>query len=78
MNEYVGIYSHAPQTWEVSVKEGKLYIKSEGAEHALTRTGDRKFTYGARNENEIVFVPDKSGKIGLLFMGLYGAKKVQN
>ena len=42
----------------------------------MTKTGDRKFTYGAQNENEIVFVPGKSGKIDLIFMGLYGAKRV--
>jgi len=76
LNEYAGTYSHAPQTWEVSVREGKLYVKSDGKEYAMTKTGERKFTYGDQNENEIVFVADKSGKINLIFMGLYGAKKV--
>ena len=42
-----------------------------------TKSGERKFTYGAQNENEIVFVPGKSGKIELIFMGLYGAKRVR-
>ncbi len=42
----------------------------------MTKTGERKFTFGDQNENEIVFVADKSGKINLIFMGLYGAKKV--
>ena len=77
MNEYIGTYSHAPQTWEVSVKESKLYVKVEGTEHALTKSGERKFTFGAQNENEIVFVPGKSGKIEFLFTELYGAKKVK-
>lgn len=77
MNEYVGTYSHAPQTWEVSVKESKLYVKVDGTEHALTKSGERKFTFGAQNENEIVFVPGKSGKIEFLFTELYGAKKVK-
>ena len=76
MNEYVGTYSHAPQTWEVSVKDGKLYVKIDGTEHALTKSGERKFTFGAQNENEIVFVPGKSGKIDFLFTELYGAKRV--
>ncbi|MGH9854145.1 MAG: serine hydrolase domain-containing protein, partial [Blastocatellia bacterium] len=39
MNNYTGIYSHAPQTWEVFVKEGKLYLKHEGAERPLTKIG---------------------------------------
>jgi CubicO group peptidase (beta-lactamase class C family) len=76
MNEYVGTYSHAPQTWEVSVKDGKLYVKVDGSEHLLTKSGDRKFTYGAQNENELVFVPGKNGKIEFVFSQLYGAKRV--
>lgn len=78
MNEYVGTYSHAPATWEVLVKDGKLFVKTEGKEYAMAKSGERKFTFGDQNENEVVFVPDKSGKISLIFMGLYGAKKVQN
>jgi len=77
MNEYVGTYSHNPQTWEVSVKDGKLYVKADGKEDALTKSGERKFTYGAQNENEIVFVPGKNGKIEFLFTILYGAKKIK-
>ena len=76
MKEYVGTYSHAPQTWEVSVKDGKLYVKVDGNEHLLTKSGDRKFSFGAQNENELVFVPGKNGKIGFLFSQLYGAKRV--
>lgn len=78
MDEYVGTYSHAPQTWEVSVRDERLYVKVDGTDHALTKSGERKFTFGAQNENEIVFVPGKSGKIGFLFAGLYGAKRVEN
>ena len=77
MNEYVGTYSHAPQTWEVSVKDGKLYMKFDGKGHPMTKTGERKFTYGEQNENEVVFVPGKSGKIEFLFTVLYGAKKIK-
>jgi CubicO group peptidase (beta-lactamase class C family) len=76
MNEYAGVYSHAPSTWDVSVKDGKLYVKTEGKEYLMTRSGDRKFTYGEQNENEIVFVPGRNGKIDFIFMGLYGAKRV--
>ncbi len=76
MNEYVGSYSHAPQTWDVSIKDGKLYVKVDGNEHALTRSAERKFTFGAQNENELVFVPGKNGKIDFLFTELYGAKRV--
>jgi hypothetical protein len=77
MNEIVGAYSHAPQTWEVSVKDSKLFVKFEGKEYPLTKSGDRKFTFGAQNENELVFVPGKNGKIDFLFTELYGAKRVK-
>lgn len=76
MNDYTGVYSHAPGAWDVFVKDGKLYVKTDGKEYLMTKSGDRKFTYGEQNENEIVFVPGKSGKIELIFMGLYGAKRV--
>ena len=75
MNDYVGTYAHAPQTWEVFIKDGKLYMKFDGKEHLLTKTGDKKFTFGAQNENEVAFVTGKSGKIDLIFTGLYGAKR---
>jgi CubicO group peptidase (beta-lactamase class C family) len=76
MNEYVGNYSHAPSTWEVFIKDGKLSLKLEGKEYLLTKSGERKFTYGEQNEEELVFVPGKSGRIDFVFTGLYGAKRV--
>ena len=76
MQEYSGSYSHAPQTWDVSVKDGKLVMKFDGKDYPMTKTGERKFTFGANNENEVVFAPGKSGKIDFIFTGLYAAKRV--
>ncbi len=77
MSEYTGTYSHAPQTWEVSIKDGKLFMKFDEKDYAMTKSGERKFTFGAQNENEVVFVPGKDGKIHFLFTELYGAKKIR-
>lgn len=77
MDQYVGTYSHAPQTWDVTVRDNKLYVKVDGAEHELSKSGERKFTFGPQNQNEIVFVPGKDGKIRFLFAGLYGARRVE-
>jgi CubicO group peptidase (beta-lactamase class C family) len=77
MNEYVGSYSHAPQVWDVSVRAGKLYVKVEGKEYVMTKSGESKFTFGAQNENELVFVPGKNGKIQFLYTEIYAAKKVE-
>jgi len=76
MEQYVGSYSHAPGTWDVSIKDGKLYVRVEGKEQQMTKSGERKFTFGEKNEEELVFVPGKSGKIEFIFMGLYSAKRV--
>lgn len=77
MKDYIGTYSHAPQTWEVSLRDGKLFMKFDGNEFAMTKSGARKFTFGAQNENEVVFVPGKSGRIEFLFTELYGAKRIK-
>lgn len=77
ISEYVGTYSHAPQTWEVSIKDGKLFMKFDEKDYAMTKSGERKFTFGAQNENEVVFVAEKDGKIHFLFTELYGAKKIR-
>ena len=77
MSEYVGTYSHAPQSWEVSIKDGKLFMKFDRKEYVMTKSGERKFTFGEQNENEVVFVQGKDGKIRFLFTELYGAKKIR-
>jgi hypothetical protein len=77
MQEVVGVYSHAPQTWEISIKDGKLYVKLDGNEHQLTKSGERKFTFGVNNENELVFLPGKRGKVNYVFTGLYAAKRAR-
>jgi CubicO group peptidase (beta-lactamase class C family) len=75
MADYAGTYVHAPQRWDVSARGGKLFIKEEGGEFALTKVGERTFAYGDAGENQIVFVPGADGKTEHLFMGLYAAKK---
>lgn len=77
MTEYVGAYSHAPQLWEISIKDGKLYLKLEGRDYQLTKSGNRKFSFGESNENELVFAPGKDGKIQFLFSELYAAKRIR-
>jgi hypothetical protein len=75
MAGYVGEYSHAPRSWEVFVKEGKLWLKHEVVVSELKRVGPATFTYGAGGELVFTFGPD--GKAEHLFLGMYAAKKVQ-
>ena len=70
----VGTYSHAPQTWEVIARDGKLMIKTDGKEFALNQVGKNQFTY---EQGPVLFVPGKDGSVEHIFMGLYAARKVK-
>ena len=72
MRRYAGRYSHAPQTWEVFVKDGKLFLKEGGKEFELTKLGRGRFGYG---QGEVLFVPGERGTIEHIFMGLYAARR---
>ena len=72
MRRYVGKYAHAPQTWEVFVKDGKLFLKEDGKEFELTKLGRDRFGY---EQGEVLFVPDERGTAGHIFMGLYAARR---
>jgi CubicO group peptidase (beta-lactamase class C family) len=74
--EYVGTFKGST-TWEVYLKEGKLFVKNDGTEYLLTTKGDRKFSFGKENENELVFVQGKSGRIEFVFSELYSAKRMK-
>lgn len=73
MADYVGVYVHAPQTWEVFVKDGKLFLKYENTEFPLTKVGERTFSFG---QDQLVFVAGANGKTEHLFTDLYAARKV--
>lgn len=72
MRRYAGKYAHAPQTWEVFVKDGKLFLKEDGKDFELTKLGRERFGY---EQGEVLFVPDERGAIGHIFMGLYAARR---
>ena len=72
MRRYTGKYTHAPQTWEVFVRDGKLFLKEGGKEFELTKLGRDRFGY---EQGEVLFVPDERGAVGHIFMGLYAARR---
>lgn len=73
MRRYVGKFSHAPQVWEVFVKENKLHLREDGKDFPLTKTGNDKFTY---EQGELIFLPNERGEVEHLSLGLYAARKV--
>ncbi|HVF41838.1 MAG TPA: serine hydrolase [Pyrinomonadaceae bacterium] len=72
MRRYAGKYAHAPQTWEVLVKDGKLFLKEDGKDFELTKLGRDRFGY---EQGEVLFVPDERGRMEHIFMGLYAARR---
>lgn len=73
MKRYIGSYSHTPQTWEVFVKDGKLFIKEDGKNFELTKIGKDRFSY---EQGEAVFTPNAQGEIEHISFGLYSARKI--
>jgi len=72
MSAFTGKFVHAPQTWEVLIRDGKLFFKQDGKDFELKRTG--KYTFGYE-QGEVVFVPNERGEIEHIQMGLYSARK---
>lgn len=73
MKRYVGKFSHAPQVWEVFVKDGKLYLKEDGKDFELIKRGKEIFSY---EQGEVIFVANEKGEIEHLSLGLYAARKI--
>jgi CubicO group peptidase (beta-lactamase class C family) len=74
MQRYVGKFSHAPQTWEVFVRENRLHVREDGKDFPLTKTGKDKFTY---EQGELIFLSNERGEVEHLSLGLYAARKVK-
>ncbi len=73
LGKYAGKYSHAPQTWTIVHRDGKLFVGEEGKEFELKRTGKHEFSY---DQGQILFVANAAGEFEHIFMGLYAAKKI--
>jgi hypothetical protein len=69
---YVGRFTHAPQAWDVKIKDSKLWVATEGKEFAMTKIGEDEYSY---EQGQIRFVKDKQGKYSHIFMGLYAARR---
>jgi CubicO group peptidase (beta-lactamase class C family) len=74
MKRFAGKYMHAPQIWEVFIKDGKLFYKEDGTDFELKRTGKNKFSY---EQGEVIFVPNEKGGIEYIFIGLYSARRIK-
>ena len=74
IKRYLGKYEHAPQTWEVFEKDGRLFLREDGKDYELTRTGKNVFSY---EQGEVLFVENEKGEFEHIFMGLYAARRAR-
>jgi D-alanyl-D-alanine carboxypeptidase len=74
---FAGRYLNGPQTWEIILKDGKLFYKQEEKQLELTRTAPYRLSFGDNLESELIFVANAQGRIEYLFDGLYSARKIK-
>ncbi len=75
LNVFAGKYVNGPQTWEIAAKDGRLFLKEQGQEFALSKTGDRQLSFGDALENDLIFVRGAHANADYVFNGLYSAKR---
>ncbi len=74
LSRYTGTYEHAPESWDIAVRDGKLIVTTDGKEHELKPVGANQFSYAG---GPIMFVPDAKGDFEHIFMGLYAARRTK-
>jgi CubicO group peptidase (beta-lactamase class C family) len=72
-----GKYSHPPQIFAVMAKNKQLIFKQDQEEYKLKKIGSFAFTYGDKEQNFIVFVPNQAGHIEHSFNGMYAYRKIE-
>ena len=77
MEDFSGTYQNGPQSWEIFVKDGKLFYKQPESNVELSKTAPNRLSFGPEMENELIFVPDARGKMEYVFDGLYSAKRTK-
>jgi CubicO group peptidase (beta-lactamase class C family) len=78
MSEYVGTYNNGGDPVEIFIREGKLFIRVGKTELQLSKIGDRRLMMkepGAATPDELVMLPDKSGKIAYIQVGSGALKR---
>lgn len=73
LDRYVGRFEHAPQTWDFSTRDGRLYVTTDGKEHELKNEGADQFSYAG---GSVMFVKNTQGEFQHIFMGLYAARRI--
>lgn len=70
-----GKYVNGPQTWEILAKDGKLFLRAEGEEQQLHKTGVQRLSWGTELEQDVIWLPGADGRAEYVFTGLYAARR---
>jgi CubicO group peptidase (beta-lactamase class C family) len=79
MANYVGRYGQREVTFEILVRDGKLFLKQGSNESAISKVGENRFIAvppGSSNPVNFVLVPGPDGKSEYLHAGLRAAKRM--
>lgn len=72
MSEYVGVYNNGGEPVEIFIREGRLFLRIGKTELPLSKIGNRRLMMkepGAAAPDELVMLPDKSGRITYIQVG---------
>jgi len=72
MAEYVGTYNNGGDPVEIFIREGRLFMRVGKSELQLSKIADRRLMMkepGAAAPDELVMLPDKSGRITYIQVG---------
>jgi len=75
LKKFAGKYVNGPQTWEVTTREGRLFLKDEGGEYELKKTGELRLSFGDNLEQDAAFVLGADGRAEYVFTGLYSGRR---
>jgi CubicO group peptidase (beta-lactamase class C family) len=80
ISEYVGTFTNKPESAEILMKEGRLVLKRENGEFAITTIGNYRFSFIKPSESqaeEFVLVRGADGRVKYLHIGRHALRKVQ-
>src|SRR4029453_18391365 len=78
MSNYVGKYEQRDVSFEILLKEGKLFVKKGSNELLISKIGDSRFAAAAPGNSramEFTLVPGSDGKAEYFHVGLRAAKR---
>ncbi|MGH9842388.1 MAG: serine hydrolase domain-containing protein [Blastocatellia bacterium] len=78
MSEYAGVYNNGGEPVKIFIRENRLFLQTGKTELQLSKIGDRRLMMkepGASAPDELVMLPDKSGRIAYIQVGSGALKR---